>query len=250
VQEEVKGLIDAGVMQEGKAAKARSILSSTLEQMVNAPGVETAQGMLDEAINTALKGSKLSKSERAEFSEKLMKRIAQQPREFLSKGAVSTPLGETDKTQDSRGRVLYSQSFPNGGRIEFATGVGEASLFSGQRISWDLTAIDNPPKGTGAATRMFVEILRDAAAQGLGYESDSILSDEAVALHERVKRNGVPFRRKGGVYFISPRSLAKAISDIDLEVAKESRTAIDNLDAQYAARGKEIIDFVRRLVRT
>lgn len=64
--------------------------------------------------------------------------------------------------------------------------------------------------GKGTATGLYLEGLAKAGSEGLGWKSDSILSDSSYKMYERLKSLGIPFKtnESGVKYEISAKDLA------------------------------------------
>jgi hypothetical protein len=111
-----------------------------------------------------------------------------------------------------------------------------------------------PAKGTGVSTTLYLRGLQEAQAQGLGWISDSMMSNETHAMYARLKRHGIPFEFDGGQYVLSAEDLKSiSIDDVLLKPAadkKAPKTGPDKpaqpvepkaektvLDAAYKAAG-------------
>lgn len=111
------------------------------------------------------------------------------------------------KTTDQNGDfVLYRQ---NGDKW---VSLSAKEIPEGGAYSSSLEAVDYP-KGTGAATTMYLEALNIAKQRGMGWTSEGIRSDESRAIYNRLKKAGVPFVEKDGSSTLS----AKQLSKIDLQ---------------------------------
>lgn len=64
------------------------------------------------------------------------------------------------------------------------------------------------PTGTGAATTMYLQALRIAQQRGMGWQSEGVRSDNALAIYNRLRSAGVPFKEDGGASYISAEELA------------------------------------------
>lgn len=69
----------------------------------------------------------------------------------------------------------------------------------------------NEVGGKGTATRLYLEALARTSGLGLGWASDSILSDSSWRMYERLKSLGIPFTEhsSGPKFVISPDELSK-----------------------------------------
>lgn len=82
-------------------------------------------------------------------------------------------------------------------KSDFNNVVGDEDGFG--RMHVYLSAEGDVPKGTGAATEMYLEALAIAQQKGLGFVSDSIRSQNAENIYRRLIKKGVPFK-KGFLY--------------------------------------------------
>lgn len=64
------------------------------------------------------------------------------------------------------------------------------------------------PAGTGAATTMYLQALNIAQKRGMGWQSDSVRSDNARAIYKRLTEAGVPFKDDGGASYVTAEELA------------------------------------------
>jgi hypothetical protein len=67
------------------------------------------------------------------------------------------------------------------------------------RMTTALEALGDVPRGTGAATEMYLEALAIAQAQGVGFASESIRSNAAENIYRRLIKKGVPFKQGVGM---------------------------------------------------
>jgi hypothetical protein len=95
--------------------------------------------------------------------------------------------------------------------------------------------------GRGTATKLYLEGLAKAQAGGLGWQSDSILSDSSYKMYDRLKNLGVPFSEAtvGPKYSISAADLA----NVDIKrmqsnfLGRQSPSPLEGtLDMSQAAR--------------
>jgi len=68
------------------------------------------------------------------------------------------------------------------------------------------------PRGTGAATTMYLQALNIAKQRGMGWMSEGVRSDEAQAIYRRLTEAGVPFKEVDGSSVVD----AAALKDVDL----------------------------------
>jgi len=95
--------------------------------------------------------------------------------------------------------------------------------------------------GRGTATKLYLEGLARAQAGGLGWQSDSILSDSSYKMYDRLKNLGVPFSEAtvGPKYSISAADLANVdINRIQSNfLGRQSPSPLEGtLDMSQAAR--------------
>lgn len=74
------------------------------------------------------------------------------------------------------------------------------------------------PKGTGAATTMYLQALNIAQKRGMGWQSESVRSDAGLAIYERLRAAGVPFVQEGSSSYVS----AEALAGVDLAAVAQS----------------------------
>jgi hypothetical protein len=99
------------------------------------------------------------------------------------------------------------------------------------------------PTRTGVATTMYLQALNVAKQRGLGWTSEGIRSDAALAIYQRLKEAGVPFKREGGVDVIDAAALAKTdLAEVAKKLETRNRTknptasldlALPNLDEAF-----------------
>jgi hypothetical protein len=65
------------------------------------------------------------------------------------------------------------------------------------------------PKGSGIATKMYLSALNVARQRGIGWTSEGVRSDNALAMYARLKRAGIPFVERDGSSVIDAAALAE-----------------------------------------
>jgi hypothetical protein len=74
-----------------------------------------------------------------------------------------------------------------------------------------LEAMDNPNKigGRGTATKLYINALKVAQSNNVGWKSDSVLSDASFRMYERLISLGIPFKQNktGNKFTVEPKAL-------------------------------------------
>ncbi|MCG9964631.1 LPD38 domain-containing protein [Shewanella cutis] len=122
---------------------------------------------------------------------------------------------ELDVKADNYGRIVITDQANN----YFQLTISVNEIFDKPTMSPYLEVLsttDNPKiHGRGSVTRAYLEGLRIAQSYGLGWNSDTILSDASVNMYERLTRMGIPFEL--GDYSSSYEVSAEALSKVDID---------------------------------
>ena len=118
---------------------------------------------------------------------------------------IVTKIPTFDEWKQKPKFSLYQQPsiFNNEKTIE----LGLLYDLSSNRYSGDLIN-RGAERGTGQATGLYLTALEQAQAKGAGWQSDSILSDNARRIYERLIKAGLPFRIEDGQYVIDANELS------------------------------------------
>jgi hypothetical protein len=258
IDREIKGLIDNKVIKETAGTKAATQIKRALEDVVAASDVEAAKDKLSESVATALKG-RLNKVDAQTFADSLFSKLGEQPREFLSKGAVDKLAGT--KVVDSTGQPLkVFHTTPNEFN-KFKAG-GDDVTKSGKAI-WFGTDAMHPPAAHNIGRRRGVfkegvrtipayinlqrpliidNTTRDWARELWGDNFPQLIGSETLA-DVRKDYDGVMYYDKDGklteIVAFDPDQIVNAI-------ALDSRSALS--DAQQAEIGRGVLDELNRMI--
>ena len=120
------------------------------------------------------------------------------------------------KTSYRGGEIIQKRKFDNDTEIELTVSIDKDDNLASAYLDAGGSGLETDgevPTGTGTATAMYKNALRWAKDKGVGWISDSILSDQSQRMYERLIEQGIPFELGGlpgypSQYFLSAEKLA------------------------------------------
>jgi len=121
-------------------------------------------------------------------------------------GLLQTIKPEINMTLDSMKRAVLTEN-TNPNIVLTATKNPDNTKY----MSPYLEVFDDPAVigGKGTATRLYLKGLELAKYNNLGWMSDSLSSKSTEKMYQRLINMGIPFKKTGDVYQISPEELSK-----------------------------------------
>ena len=138
------------------------------------------------------------------------------------------------KTSYRGGEIIQKRKFDNDTEIELTVSIDKDDNLASAYLDAGGSGLETDgevPTGTGTATAMYKNALRWAKDKGVGWISDSILSNQSQRMYERLIEQGIPFELGGlpgypSQYFLSAEKLATLPDEV--LAAKYSPENIDD----------------------
>ena len=146
------------------------------------------------------------------------------PREEAQRGSVGVEpskfpevkRGDIKTTQLTDG-IVQQRKFDNGSAIELTVRIDKDDKLANAYLEADSggpMGTEDVPTGTGTATTMYKNALRYARDKGVGWKSDSIMSDESFRMYNRLIEQGVPFEFDGSQFVLPAEKLAAVPDEV------------------------------------